>query len=297
MTPALILVAHGTRSGRGVEMIAGLAEVVGRELERRHRRGGCADTVATGPAGRDGRSAILSGVRTHALCGCVPDPIEASERVDGPGVSGVPAVRTAFVDVLGPSPSEVLRDLVADTRETAETVPAVVVPAFLASGYHVYQDVPREVGDSLHPAVTVTPAMGPDPALARIMAVRLRAAGWRPGDAVVFAAAGSSDVRARADVRRAAAMLAERLATPVRTAYVATGAPRVPEVVAQLRAAGRQRVFIASYLLAHGLFQERLHQAGATGVAEPIGVHPAVVRLIADRYRAAARDLAGEQVR
>lgn len=248
--PALVLVAHGTRSTKGVQMIASLAEAVARELDR--------------PA--------LDGVDEFG---------------------GVPRVRTAFVDVLGPSPSEVLRDL----ADHADSVPAVVVPAFLASGYHVYQDVPREIADSAHPAVAVTPAMGPDPALARIMHLRLRAAGWRPGDAVVFAAAGSSDARARQDVRRAAGMLAEHLGTPVRIGYVATGAPRVPEVVTELRETGAQRVFIASYLLAHGLFQQRLHDAGADGVAEPIGVHPAVVRLIAERYRAGARELVRTRVR
>ncbi|MGW4714712.1 sirohydrochlorin chelatase [Nocardia sp. NPDC004260] len=241
--PALVLVAHGTRSTKGVQMIAALAEAVTKEL---------------------------------------------GAGISGPGTE-TPRVRTAFVDVLGPSPSEVLRDLVTPA---GESVPAVVVPAFLASGYHVYQDVPREVAESNHPAVTVTPAMGPDPALARIMAMRLRAAGWRQGDAVVFAAAGSSDARARQDVRRAAALLAERLGVPVRIGYVATGAPRVPDVVAELRAAGAGRVFVASYLLAHGLFQQRLHEAGADGVAEPIGVHPAVVRLIAERYRVAVGELA-----
>ncbi|WP_280255547.1 sirohydrochlorin chelatase [Nocardia wallacei] len=231
--PALVLVAHGTRSSRGVEMIADLAAAVSREL--------------------------------------------------GAGIESPPVVRTAFVDVLGPSPAEVLRDL--------NSVPAVLVPAFLASGYHVYQDVPREVAESEHPSVAVTPAMGPDPALARIMRVRLRAAGRRPGDAVVFAAAGSSDARARHDVRRAARLLADDLDAPVRVAHIATGEPRVPEVVASLRDSGSRRVFIASYLLAHGLFHQRLHDCGADGVAAPIGVHPAVVRLLADRYRTAATEL------
>ncbi|MGW5387003.1 sirohydrochlorin chelatase [Nocardia sp. NPDC003963] len=290
MSPAaLVLVAHGTRSAKGVQMIAALAEAVGHELGRRSAEsdGRCGHTVV--PGGRDRRAALLPGA--YSICGCVPDPIVSPE----PGPAVTPAVRTAFVDVLGPSPAEVLRD--PGSTVSGETVPAVVVPAFLASGYHVYQDVPREVADSAHPAVTVTAAMGPDPALARVMAVRLRAAGWRPGDAVVFAAAGSSDPRARADVRRAAAELTAQLATPVRIAYVATGTPRVPEVVEQVRATGQERVFIASYLLAHGLFHERLHQAGATGVAEPIGVHPAVVRLIADRYRAAVRDMDRARVR
>lgn len=270
-------------------MIAALAEAVGHELDRRPGTPDvrCCHSAVPGPAGR--RTAAPG----HLNCGCTPEPAAGPDVDD----SADPAVRTAFVDVLGPSPAEVLRDLATRAVVSGDTVPAVVVPAFLASGYHVYQDVPREVADSGHPAVTVTAAMGPDPALARIMAVRLRAAGWRPGDAVVFAAAGSSDARARADVRRAAAMLTAQLATPVRTAYVATGTPRVPEVVAQLRESGQERVFIASYLLAHGLFQERLHRAGATGVAEPIGVHPAVVRLIADRYRSAVRDADRQRVR
>jgi hypothetical protein len=42
--------------------------------------------------------------------------------------------------------------------------------------------------------------------------------------------------------------------------------------------------------LAHGLFQQRLREAGADGVAEPLGAHPAVVRLLVDRYRAAAAE-------
>ncbi|MEU1984948.1 sirohydrochlorin chelatase [Nocardia sp. NPDC019395] len=278
-------------------MIAALAEAVGRELGRRPDGSGtgCAHGSAGGASNRDRRAAILPGAHGFPGCGCIAEPPSEPATTGAPAVGAV--VRTAFVDVLGPAPSEVLRDLTARSENSANPVPAVVVPAFLASGYHVYQDVPREVGDSAHPAVTVTPAMGPDPALARIMAVRLRAAGWNPGDAVVFAAAGSSDPRARADVRRAAAMLTAQLATPVRTAYVATGAPRVPEVVARLRAEGQERVFIASYLLAHGLFHERLQRVGATGVADPIGVHPAVVRLIADRYRAAVREQSGRFAR
>ncbi|MEV4126172.1 CbiX/SirB N-terminal domain-containing protein [Nocardia sp. NPDC049707] len=270
--PALVLVAHGTRSTRGVRMIAALAAAVTREL-----------AGMTGGAGEYGVALSARDADTS------PAPV-CADRVVARGLEAAEKtwVRTAFVDVLGPSPSEVLRDL---TDARGESVPAVVIPAFLASGYHVYRDVPREVAESGHPEVAVTSAMGPDPALARIMAMRLRAAGWRPGDAVVFAAAGSSDARARQDVRRAAGMLAEHLGVPVRIGYVAIGAPRVPEVVAELCESGAQRVFIASYLLAHGLFQLRLREAGADGIAEPIGVHPAVVRLIADRYRAAAREL------
>ncbi|MFZ2176529.1 MAG: sirohydrochlorin chelatase [Rhodococcus sp. (in: high G+C Gram-positive bacteria)] len=216
---ALVLVAHGTRSTRGVEMIASLAEAV---------------SAQAGPT------------------------------------------RVAFVDVLGPSPAVVLRDIAGA---------AVVVPAFLASGYHVHTDVPREVADSGHPSAAVTGALGPDPVLADVLLRRLVDAGWQPGDSIVLAAAGSSDPRALRDVRRAAAMLSELVQSPVRIGYVATAEPRVPGVVAELRTQGRRRVFIASYLLAHGLFHARLADAGADGVAEPLGVDPAIVDLVAERFR------------
>jgi sirohydrochlorin ferrochelatase len=183
-------------------------------------------------------------------------------------------VRTAFVDVLGPNPAEVLSD---------NDGPAVVVPAFLSSGYHVNADLPARVAESGHPAVTVTPALGPDSALAAAMRDRLCEVGWRRGDVVVMAAAGSSDPRAQRELFCAASLLAECVGE-VHVGFVATGAPRVRDVVSALRAAGRRRVFIASYLLAPGLFHDRLHDCGATAVSAPLGVHPGVVELLVARF-------------
>lgn len=191
----------------------------------------------------------------------------------------VGSVRTAFVDVLGPSPAEVLRSM---------SGPAVLVPAFLASGYHVHTDVPAFVAESGHRRVRVGRALGPDPALAQVLEQRLRESGWRPGDAVVLAAAGSSDPRARQDVRRAAAMLSARVRRDVPVGYIATGTPTAADVVRALRATGEQRVFVASYLLAPGLFHTRLGQIGADGVAEPLGAHDAIADLVVQRYRLAA---------
>lgn len=225
MTPTLVLVAHGTRNPRGVEMIAALA-----------------DSVST----------------------------------------QIGTTRVAFVDVLGPSPAEVLRD-------TAES--AVVVPAFLASGYHVHTDVPREIAESAHPSVAVTRALGPDPVLAEVMVDRLRDAGWQAGDCIVLAAAGSSDARALEEHRRAATMLADVARVPVRIGYVATSTPTVSDAVSALRDAGHPRVFVASYLLARGLFHTRLADAGADGVGDPLGVHPAIVDLVVARYREGVRSL------
>ena len=183
-------------------------------------------------------------------------------------------VRTAFVDVLGPNPAEVLATVPA---------PAIVSPAFLASGYHVHTDLPARIAESGHAATALTRALGPDPVLAEVMRDRLIEVGWRAGDVVVMAAAGSSDPVARRELLQAAALLADRVGE-VHLACVATGAPRVPDVVRLLRAAGRRRIFIASYLLAPGLFHTRLQGCGATAVTAPLGVHPGIVRLIASRF-------------
>lgn len=187
----------------------------------------------------------------------------------------VGAVRTAFVDVLGPNPREVLEN-------TASSV--VVVPAFLASGYHVNTDLPARVAESGHPSVTITPSLGPDPVLAQIMHGRLLEVGWSPGDAVVMAAAGSSDPAARRELMHAAALLGE-LVGEVHLGFVATGVPTVADIVRRLRRSGR-RVFIASYLLAPGVFHTKLGQCGAHAVTEPLGAHPDLVALLAHRFTA-----------
>jgi sirohydrochlorin ferrochelatase len=206
---------------------------------------------------------------------------ELAERV---GVLLGQPVHVAFVDVVGPSPSEVLR--------TLDHCPAVLVPAFLSSGYHVRQDIPEHVAASGHTDVTVTPALGPCPHMVRVMSDRLVEAGWRPGDSVVMAAAGTSDQRAQRDLRVTATLLSAAIGTRVELAYAATGEPRVADAVAAVRERGARRVVVASYLLADGLFQDRLRAAGADVVTEPLGLHPGTVRLIASRFRRARLPLA-----
>lgn len=189
-------------------------------------------------------------------------------------------VHVAFVDVLGPTPEEVLRAL-----PTARLV--TVVPAFLASGYHVRVDLPAHIAASGHPAVTVTHPLGPCPSTVHVLAQRLVECGWRQGDSVILAAAGTSDAHAQSDLRRTAAMLSAAIGERVELAYAATGEPRVSDAVAELRRRGARRVVLASYLLADGLFQDRLRSSGADLVADPLGDHPAMVRLIANRFKRA----------
>ncbi|MCX9191607.1 cobalamin biosynthesis protein CbiX [Carbonactinospora thermoautotrophica] len=201
-------------------------------------------------------------------------------------------VRLAYVDVQQPSLPDVLATL---------DRPAVVVPLLLTAGYHVRVDIPAAVlargadpapHDPAHrdtaPGVVVAPPLGPDPILAELLHERLREAGGLRADAVVLAAAGSSDPRALADVAQVAADLAERLPVPVRVGYASAAHPRVPQAVAELRAAGFRRVAVASFLLADGFFHQSLAAAGADVVTRPLGAHPLLARLVLERYRAAA---------
>ncbi|CQD04322.1 sirohydrochlorin cobaltochelatase, putative [Mycobacterium lentiflavum] len=188
-------------------------------------------------------------------------------------------VRVAFVDVLGPTPSEVLC-AVGGHR-------AVVVPAFLSRGYHVRADVPAHVAASGHPNAIVTPALGPGGEIARIVADQLMKSGWRLGDSVILGAAGTSDPIARADLHTTATLLSALTGSRVTLGFAAVGDPQITDAVERARADGARRVAIASYLLADGLFQEKLRHCGADLVSEPLGTHPRLARLIANRFRRA----------
>jgi sirohydrochlorin ferrochelatase len=190
------------------------------------------------------------------------------------------AVQVAFVDVLGPTPSEVL-------SQAADGARAIVVPAFLSRGYHVRADLPAHVAASGHSNVIITPALGPSGQIARIVFYQLMKAGWRPGDSVILGAAGTSDYRARADLHTSATLLSALTGSRVGLGFAATGDPHVHDAILSARRDGARRVAVASYLLADGLFQRRLHSCGADLVSQPLGTHPRLARLIANRFRRA----------
>lgn len=195
-------------------------------------------------------------------------------------------VEVAFVDVVGPTPSEVLAGAKAAGR------PAIVVPAFLSRGYHVRADLPAHVTGSGHPNVTVTPALGPSGQVARIVGDQLLKCGWRPGDSVILAAAGSSDDKARTDLHTTATLVSALTGSRVSLAFAATGDPHLHEALERAIDRARRRgdggrVVVASYLLADGLFQQRLRGCGADLVSQPLGTHPGLARLIANRFRRA----------
>lgn len=167
-------------------------------------------------------------------------------------------VRLTYVDVQQPRIAETMAGLRG----------AVIVPLLLSTGYHVRVDIAEAAGDA-----HVTPPLGPDPVLTESLTARIGAA-----DAVVLAAAGSSDPGWRADVHTVAAELSAHVA------YASGSERRVPDVVADLRRQGAERIAIAAYLLAEGLFYRSLHSAGATTVTRPLCADPAVAGLVLRRY-------------
>jgi sirohydrochlorin ferrochelatase len=268
----------------------------------------CSSVASSGASSEAFTSESLSA----ASCGLPPLLLVAHGTRDGAGAEVAlrlaasvrrrlpgATVRLAFVDVRPPT----VADLAPALRRAAEVV---VVPAFLAAGYHVRHDLPAQLASAgLAGRVRLTSVLGADPRVVlrgdrglgtdpRLVAAaedRLRAAGWRPGDATVLAAAGSSDPGARAEVREAARALGRRLDCPVRVGYLASGDPKLAGVVASARAPGR-RVAVASWLLAPGVFQRRLEDAGADLAAAPLGLHPGVLDAVLTRYRDTLADRA-----
>lgn len=188
----------------------------------------------------------------------------------------------AFVDVQPPSVADVVGRVNGAGRR------CVVVPLLLSGGYHVHVDIAQAVRGAGGNAVAAAP-LGPDPRLATLLHDRLTAAGVQPDDAVVLAAAGSSDPRAAADVEAVRAALAGDRAGPVVVGFGASASPSVVDAVTSLRGQGR-RVVVASYLLAPGHFHDRLDRAGADLVTEPLlagPIDPRLVQVVLDRYDAA----------
>jgi sirohydrochlorin ferrochelatase len=172
----------------------------------------------------------------------------------------------AFLDVVAPSLADSLDDS-----------PTVVVPLLLSTGYHVQTDIPSLVAP--HPATRVAAHLGPDPLVVRAVHERLLAARAGSPTTTVLVGAGSSRPEAFDELRAAAALLGEQVG---RTVPVLTMAD---DLRARLHALPGP-VEVATYLLAEGRFVSTLLDAasGTATVSAPIGVHPAVVDLVWQRY-------------
>lgn len=187
-------------------------------------------------------------------------------------------VREAFVDVQEPE----VANVVADALD-GDAAGAVVVPLLLSIGFHVKVDIAAAVDQ---PGATAASPLGPDPRLVDILVDRLAAVDLGPDDLVVLAAAGSTDPAAALAVEQVAAGLADRIPQPVTIGYGAGAEPRVPAAVAAARAdlTPGGRVVVASYLLAPGYFHDRVREAGADVVTDPLAPDDRLVDIVLDRY-------------
>ncbi|PNH85501.1 sirohydrochlorin chelatase [Arthrobacter sp. AFG20] len=218
-------------------------------------------------------------------------------------------VREAYVDVQQPDLVDVVaglpEDQIAGAPQTAggpgaAAASAVVVPLLLSVGYHVKVDIAKAVKS--RPGTAAAAPLGPDPRLAALLDQRLREAGVTDNDAIVLAAAGSSNPNAAVSVEELAEQLRALRSNRIVPAYGASAKPSVPEAVAMLReeAAGGAgagesaggvsvggRVVVASYLLAPGFFHDQLAKAGADLVTEPLLPSPVLAEIALERYDAA----------
>ena len=207
-------------------------------------------------------------------------------------------VEAAFLELAKPSFQTVVDRLVKAGHEEI-----VVVPLLLTEAYHAKVDVPSVIAEASarHEDVQIraTSILGLEPQFLEVLDVRmrevLRDSRVRELDALVLAAAGSSDPLANQAVARLARVWGARHKLPVTAAFASATPPAAGEAVRAFRAEGRRHVAVASLFLAPGFLPDRAAElaleAGAIAVSEPLGAHPELARTILARYAVGAVEL------
>ena len=207
-------------------------------------------------------------------------------------------IEVAFLDHCAPSAPQVVARLVA--RGVSEVV---LVPLLLSDAFHAQVEVPAVVAAiaAAHPQLRVTASrpIGPETSLLSVIDRRLRDAlrSRRVSelDGLVFAAAGSTDVRSNAIVARRARQWATHHRLPCVTAFALASGPTTAEAVRTLRSQGRRHIAVGSWFLAPGaLFQRQAdlaYEAGAIAVSDPMGAEPEIAEVALVRYVVAALEL------
>lgn len=212
--------------------------------------------------------------------------LAAVARERSPGLD----LRTAFLGHAPPSLPQVLGTIEADREVT-------VLPLLLTAAFHSKTDIPRMLArmpQCRGPRVSYGATLGPHPllldALDRRLAEADPGAHANPGGtAVVLASAGSSDPEANATIARLAAQWQTRAGwRTVRPAYASAVGPAPATAVTDLLRDGAPRVVVATYLLAPGLFADRIRQAalaaGAAAVSPALGACAEVADVLLDRF-------------
>lgn len=179
----------------------------------------------------------------------------------------------------------------------------VVVPLLLSEAYHAKVDIPQILAEASarheNLQIRASRVLGLEQSFLTVLDERLRealkVARVRELDALVLAAAGSSDPLANQAVARLARVWGHRHHLPVKTAFASTAPPTTGEAVRAFRAEGRRHVAVASMFLAPGFLPDRANElaaeAGAVAISEPLGAHPELARTILARYAVGAVEL------
>ena len=177
------------------------------------------------------------------------------------------------------------------------------MPLLLTEAYHAKVDVPTEIkaATERHPGLRVraTRVLGLETAFLEVLDRRLRTAlseaRVRELDALVLAAAGSSDHLANQAVARLARLWGSKHKLPTVAAYASAAPPATGEAVRQFRAEGRRHIAVGSLFLAPGTLPDRAAElaleAGAVAVSAPLGADPEVARTVLARYAVGAVEL------
>ncbi len=207
-------------------------------------------------------------------------------------------IEPAFLELAKPAFGTVVDRLVKAGYEEI-----VVVPLLLSNAYHAKVDVPREIAGAVERhrglQIRMSDILGLEHTFLGVLDRRLRdalsQARVRELDALVLAAAGSSDPLANQAVSRLARVWAARHKLPVTAAFASATPPTTGEAVRAFRAHGRRHVAVGSLFLAPGFLPDRAAElaveAGAVAVSEPLGCDPELARTILARYAVGAVDL------
>lgn len=207
-------------------------------------------------------------------------------------------VHVGFLDQGAPSGMSVVNRLVG--QGVAEIV---LVPLLLSEAFAAPAAVPALAAQAraAHPRLRITSArpIGPEAQLLAILDRRLRdalrARRVSELDALVFAAAGSPDLRSNSLVARRARQWATHHRLPHVVSFAGASGPSAAEAIRSLRAQGRRHIAVGSWFVAPGL--QWAHQAdlayasGAVAVSAPMGGEPEIAEAALSRYVVAAMDL------
>ena len=206
-------------------------------------------------------------------------------------------VHVGFLEQGGPSGMACVNRLVGQGVAEIVLVPLLLSEAF---GAPAAVSALTAQAAAAHPGLRITAArsIGPEAHLLAILDARLREALRARRvcelDALVFAAAGSCDVRSNALVARRARQWATHHKLPHVVSFAGAG-PTTADAIRTLRAQGRRHIAVGSWFLTPGLLwthqAELAYASGAVAVSSPMGGQPEIAEVALTRYVVAAMDL------